>query len=363
MDGIRYAQFDVHRNFGVEIEVNAGPITQQHLRNIILAADPYREVRVVENWKQDHNNAHWSVKRDSSCKGNGFDYGWEVSSYVGHTMDDILTIQDVVASMRAAGVRANHRCAVHVHVEVKDFTRPRLAGLVAHWLRLESVVTEMVPHHRIRCVYSKPLTEHHKAWLEPSKTYTPDEFFTKVTPKPFPSHYTGWRPKDRRTAVNLTNYMKAINNPKANYRKTVELRLPEGCVDPRNVSNWTKMFLLFVDRCHREPFPSNTQPVGLAGTLDFLGLTDGGRPVLLSPGMHALKVWLLERVNTHARNPALRTEAVAALNRMCQPLKTYTEKVPSVKKRPTTRPVAKMVLPVDPFVQDEFMTALDAFAG
>lgn len=331
--GVRYVQFTGGRNFGVEVEVNA-TVTQAELRNIIVTADPHHPVHVSGSWKQDHHNGYWSVKRDGSCKGEGCDFGWEVSSYVGNSIKDVLTLGQVVGALKKAGVKANHNCAVHVHAEVADFTPGKVAGLIAHWMRIERVVTEMVPHRRIKCAYSKPLTEYCKDWLEPDRKYRPTEFYTKIAPKPYPQHYTGWRPKDRRLAVNLTNYQKAYLNPHYNYRKTVELRLPEGCVEPRHVTNWVKFFLTFVNRCSGLSFPAKIEPLGLDGVLSFLGLAQHpDDPLILSQGMHSLKVWLLDRINTHARDDALRTEAVEALNQMVEPLRTVTKVVPEKKKR------------------------------
>lgn len=247
------------RRFGVELEVNAGltPGAKNDLeaiRKIVAGADQAHDVRISNKYIQDYANPHWHVKFDRSCKNSAYNYGWEVASYVATGRADLDVIRKVTGELRAAGLSANRRCSVHVHAEIADHTADDVSRLLARWLQIESVLVEAVPEHRTTGMYSKPLAYRHRDWFSPSAIYEPWDFFLRTAPKPYPQHYTGWRPRDRRTALNITNYMKGVYQPEdLKVRRTVELRLPEGSLDPDTVANWVILFLRFVDRSFASP--------------------------------------------------------------------------------------------------------------
>ncbi len=339
MVGVLYCSFDSKRRFGVELEVS-GHVPLANLKSIVHGADGNRDVKASGVYTQDHNNGFWSIKLDRSCKCPQFPNGWEVASYVCSGVKDIRNIQRVANALRDKGVQVNKNCSVHVHVEAGDFTEEQLSSLLAHWMKMEHVISQMVPTRRIKCAYAKLLNFRHRGRFDRKTTYQPKDFFKMVAPKPYPAHYTGWRPKDRRVALNITNWMESHLHGDME-KKTVELRLPEGTLDPRTISNWIRFIVHFVTICRQRPFPENLKHYDLTDTLRCLGLhAPEGQSAILSKGLYATKVWFLERLLSHGK-PRLRKQAKDTLNFISSPYKCYAivKSPPAQKKSPPTKPI------------------------
>lgn len=337
---VKYGCFGTKRKFGVELEASAH-ISKAKMKKCIEEADKKHPVRISEGYTQDFNNSFWHIKKDGSCRDDEYPYGFEVCSYVGSGISDIESMQTVVSSLSNLGVKPNNNCSVHVHAEVADFKPDRLSALVAIWMRFESILAEMVPANRAKSVYCRLLTEHFK-WFSEKKKFTPDLFWQHIMPRSDPGHWRqadgGWRDSDRRLSLNITNYVHAYINRsdyrenKGRYRKTVELRLPEGTFNSRTVGNWIKFMLQFVQRCKKMAFPEQLTCFGLEDALTMLGLHTPDRMLVLSKGLWNLKVWILERLILHSRQEALRKEALSLLNFICEPHKTYELQRPEKKK-------------------------------
>lgn len=342
---IGYGIFGTKRKFGVEIESSAH-ISKARMKKCIEETDKAHPVRVSEQYAKDYNNNWWHIKKDGSCADRDYPYGFEVCSYVGSGIGDIENVQKVVTALNKLGVKPNSNCSVHVHVEVNDFNSEKLAALVATWMRFEAIIGEMVPLNRVNSIYSKLLTKHYR-WFSEKKQFDAKTFCQLMMPLPCREAFHGWNDRDRRLALNITNYAAVYHNMsdyrrnKAAYRKTVELRLPEGSMDARTVGNWVKFMLQFVQCCKKLPFPEQLTSFGLEDALVMMKLHSKDHMLVLSRGLWNLKVWILERVLKHSRDQALRKEALTMLNYISEPYKTYdlgkVEEVKQVEAPPPPR--------------------------
>lgn len=293
---VKYVKFGEKRPFGVELEVNRA-VTQIDLERAVRTADPKREVAVSNHYEQDFQNTYWHVKFDRSCGDVTNEGGWEIASYVAKNgYKDVINVGNVVESVQKAGAQVNRKCALHIHADVRDFAPNQMAILVAHWMKIERLVAEMVPSYRRDNKYCRFLNDRYP--VSQTAEYTPEEFWHIVRPRNLEA--TG----DRRSALNVVNYVKYGND-----RKTAELRLPECLLDKREVKNWIRFFLHFVDTTYFRPFPKTVNPVKLTEALEIMGL-HGEQPFpLLSKGLWETKVWVLERLVRHSTDKLLVRQA------------------------------------------------------
>jgi len=342
MGGVKYLSFTTKRKFGAEIEVS-GHVEKPKIKQWIEAVDKAHEVKVYENNQKDYGNNHWSVKRDGSCKDKDYPYGFEVATFVGSGLADIALVGSVMTKLRDEGIRVNDNCSVHVHAEVADFSKTQLAKLVAWWMKIEPVVLQMVPKRRHDSIYCVPLRSFHKAIKPDTFQYSASDFWRSIKP---PYHDD----KNRRVTLNICNICTAMEEDYDGYfgydpphklkkRRTVELRLPEGTTEPRNVMNWIKFFIRFVNLGKNKFSPQDLKALSLTDTLRFLGLhgTDDS-PLILSKALWTLKVWFLERIVEFSKDKDMAKEALTLLNFMCSPFRTYDLKR-AVKK--VRKPVGK----------------------
>jgi hypothetical protein len=315
---VEYREFTPKRKFGVEIEVSAH-ISREALKEKIRTVDLIREIVVSDRYVQDYNNNYWHVKFDRSCSDIDFPYGWEISSYVASSVDDLTMICKVTDCLRKGGVKANDNCAVHVHVDASDYTIEELASLVANWIKMEKIIKEAVPRRRITGVYSKLLSHHYRGVLSVNCSYEPVAFYNLILPRPRADGR--WRLSDRRLALNLTNWVDChLRNNQI--RKTIELRLPEGSLEPNNVKNWIVLFVHFISFCKRVKFPKVLTAYELVDTLIHFGIHNKN-PMIVDSYLWEAKVWFLNRVIKYSSNNVLRKECVDLLNHICSPYKIY----------------------------------------
>jgi hypothetical protein len=325
MGPVKYLSFKTKRRFGVEIEVTAHT-EKAKIGGFIEAVDPNHKVKISEHNDKDYGNNHWNVKRDGSCKDKDFQFGYEVASFVGSGIEDISLVQKVATRLQQEGVKVNDNCSVHVHAEVADFSKAQLAKLVALWMKVEPVVLQMVPKRRHTSKYCVPLREFHKAMKLDTLKYKAGDFWHCVLPQYYDD-------KHRRVAFNICNICAALHynyyggEPKQKKRKTVELRLPEGTMDPRHIANWIKFFVRFVNLARLKKSPEDLKALSLTESMRVFGLggTDEA-PVILSRGLWSLKVWMLERIMEFGTDKEMVKEAHEFLNYISSPYRTYHEK-------------------------------------
>jgi hypothetical protein len=139
---------------------------------------------------------------------------------------------------------------------------------------------------------------------------------------------------DRRYNLNLVNLVRAIKY-NHNNRKTIELRWPEGTLDPRDIRCWVKLFLIFIENCKNKKMPTNLKSCNLKEALDYFGLLNTNNNFsIMSASIQETKTWFLERIIDY--NPdaiifhkdeklvKIADEARLILNEMWRPIRVYS---------------------------------------
>lgn len=296
---LKIRSFTKKRPFGVELELLASGITQNQIRSVISKLDAKHSVEVT-GWAAS-NGSQWHVKTDSTC-------GLEVASYKGKGARGIINIARIADAVRNAGAKVDEKCGLHIHVEARDFNVHQMSSLYAHWMKIENIICQSLPKHRVNNIYCK-LCSAQKITALGLKS--PSNFWGEVCP-------TKITHDARRKSLNICNY--ALNPNK----RTVEFRMPEGTFEPESIKNWIRFLVNFVHSIKKKPFPSNVTAVGLRDSLSILGLAHNGEPFyVLSSGLLVTKEWFLHRILQHTTNKALCQESIEELNKMWHPLKKY----------------------------------------
>lgn len=323
---VRYVSFRSTRNFGIELEFNER-VPAKDLVRAVSAADPDREVLQSSTYQQDVDNSYWHVKFDRSCSDVPGRGGWEVASYKAHGYADLEVMAKVTDSLKAAGVRVNDDCGFHIHAEIADFKHHQAACMAARWLRIEPTLLEILPKHRRNNKYAKPMSKRFEGTLDAA--YHWETFWDRVRPHRF-DH------PNRRVALNLCNYVQWLPG-----RRTVELRLPEGTVESKDVRNWIRFYVHFIDTARRQDFPTTLTPTGVADTLRLAGLHGDSPFLLLSKGLRETKMWFINRILQYSAKAALRAEAAALLEKMEVPAASDPEPKPP-RKGPALDPRSRV---------------------
>lgn len=278
-------KFKSNRAFGVELEV--GPeISKTDIKKLIQMMSD-KEI-IVTDWAQSIRNDYWHVKQDSTCGPNGHlraDYGWEISSYIGKGIKDIIHIKQVCQYLADAGVSVNDNCGLHVHADCHDFNEKQIGQLFLWWLKIENLLASMVPFRRALNKHAKLYTIHYADvewdWSSPNKVWR------KIKPDNFSPHNN----ENKRFSLNFVNYAHWLYD-QAFGRPTVELRLPEGTLVGEDVANWIKLFLVIITQS-KLSCPVDSTHYDLYGLMDFLALNGQ-----VSPGLKKLKCWICSKILT-----------------------------------------------------------------
>lgn len=308
---ISYRLFKINRGFGVEMEIERNQ-PQATIKKIINTASARPVQLSGGEWAQTPNDfPSWHVKKDSTCGplGKGKDTGgWEVASFKGGTPKDLLEIAKVATALRHADIAVNDNCGVHVHADISDFDIKRAGIFLAWWCKFEHLIAEMLPAHRRSNKYCRLLHEFKQYDIE--KSYTPTEFWELVRPQSLGIHENN----DRRFAINMVNYTGAVLNNYP-YKKTAELRLPEGTLNGSVISNWTRFYLLFVDACKVNDMPEDLTPIlQPEKLLEFIGVHNQKSFVILSRALHRTKIWVLSRMTKYGKDEEIKSAALEMLN-------------------------------------------------
>lgn len=301
---VDYAEFP-KRKFGVEIEY--GQTNLMHAAaEAITEADPERPADVFEQYCRSAVRNAWHVKLDHSCGDQDGEYGLEVASPIMKGWKDLLAVARVGRAAVRVGAKPNARCAVHVHAAAGDFDRPRLASLVAWWLKVEWLWLEAVEARRRRSEYCVPLRKACRFLLEYDADYDAQSFmrdFENEDP-------------DRRVALNVSR----CYDKEDRRQWTVELRLPEATKSEVDTVNWCRLFVYFVEHASSQPFPGSLRELrNLKEALAAMGLWQWpGRPLQLSVGMWKTRDWLLGRIARLGSSKEVVSDANALLE-YCRP--------------------------------------------
>jgi hypothetical protein len=221
------------RRFGGELEYNAFDGESRSKADNELPAGIYEIANIlskginenvdVNKWGYTTNNYRWVLKPDSSC-------GIEVCSppYRGELGCDKFQ-NGLQSILNCKSIASDHRCSMHVHIEIEDFNMSEIAHMIQKWVNFEPFFFFMTNPMRWINQYCMPIGFSHQFdFDEPIKLGT---MLDKL------SEYKYY-------VINFYHYQK-------NRRKTIEFRCmgSEACLNIDDAVNWIKILICFVDRC------------------------------------------------------------------------------------------------------------------
>jgi len=312
---IEYLKFVGRRFFGIELEIgNEIPI--QTLREIV-SLNSFVPVK-TSYYRATINNSFWEVKHDGSC-GKSVDKfginegGYEVTSFKGYGIKDIVHIGNIAKKLKQAGCQVNRNCGLHIHVDVSDFSIEQMGVLIGYWLCIEKIIMQAVPNVRKNNKFCNELSKLRSRIAD--SNFMPIKLWNHYKPISVKLHDNF----DRRCAMNLVNFYRSMH-VKSFKRPTVEFRFPEGTLVPHVIKNWTRILVNFVNKMKNQNLEiSSFSNFGLKEALEVLGLSaKKGSFAILSPGLHESKAWFLRRILRYAAYPnyELLGEARALLDEM-----------------------------------------------
>jgi hypothetical protein len=288
--------FSSTRRFGVEFEYNSfdkknRPEAQKRVAGIETIANvvsKFCEQGVeIRDWEHTNNNNKWVVKPDSSC---GLEVvtpplkGWRGLMQTCRVVDGVSNHPDI---------QADHRCSVHVHLEVADLTDDQLASVFAHWIKCEPVFMDMMPPQRKRNRYCQFVGLSNKFQLTTS--LNAKQWIAEVGDVKYYS-------------LNCNQMRKAIVGGNHD-RKTIEFRIgdPGGCKDAFYIKNWVRLLIHFVEMCKLRAYPNayeEGKPPKTNGlvwldpedVLSILGFGTNPQQHELSNGLQQTRNWMLSRL-------------------------------------------------------------------
>lgn len=297
MDSPNSLAFDYNRRYGVEIEVNStdgrdfrthplgkGELPKGiHYVGSLVSKILKTDVQIVK-WGYTNNNEEWVVKPDSSC-------GIEICSPTCKGWYGLKNICKVIEGLAAdKQVKADSRCSLHVHVEVRDCSKHQIAKILTYWIKSEAVFLDSVPFDRKRnrfcqCIGACPEFSH-------NEHLDVTEFLHKMGAH---KYYTA-------------NVFQMIQKGR---RSTIEFRIigAEGCVDAYLVKNWVRLLVHFVEMAKSAPTPtpyrhgdrwSSLLWLDPKDVMDLLGFTGEYE---LSKGMYQTRNWFLARLWKNLADP------------------------------------------------------------
>ena len=295
-----YKKFDSLRRFGVELE------TGKHLSKVKTAFQVERFSKrkvVVSSYAHTGDSNYWHVKSDASCGGP------EIASFVCLGSQDLDHVAFIAEKLSLAGAKVNDRCGLHIHAEAIDLTPHQVSILLSYWLKMEDTLSLCLPRRRLTSVHCKNLCCLGIGEKNTKKGLFSKDYFYNWTPQDV---WFAFKPEDlttttnnsdRRFNLNLVNYVKALVKGN-NYRKTLELRWPEGTLDPLDIKCWVRLFLNFIDNCKDKEMPISLNPVGLFETLIYLGLGhDKNNFYIFDEALYETKIWFLNRIIKFSKEP------------------------------------------------------------
>lgn len=320
---VKYKKFTSQRRFGVELETG-NTLTKAKVRGLLKKLSNHESF--ITKYQLSGESNQWHVKDDATCgpQGRYGPKGVEVASFVAKGVADLQHIAQVAEGLQKAGSKVNDNCGLHIHAEAKDLSVQQVGVIISYWIKIQDVFSMSLPVRRRDNPYCRNYinSESTKNW---SKNEAAKSFFSAKTIWEIfkPTNLNFYDNEDRRVNLNLVNFARAINFNN-DYRKTLELRWPEGTLDASDIKCWVRLFLSFIDTCKDLPMPTDLSQANVQETLTYLGLDHGPSTfIIFSEGLHETKTWFLERILKNADKKAAIKQALDILNLMWMPVKKY----------------------------------------
>lgn len=315
-------RFDSDRRFGVELEVLAfdrknrpegGEKDKPKGTDYIISLVKKHTDENVEwrTYEHTNNNDCWVVKPDASC-------GLEICTPIYRPWRGIKkTCQVVEAFSKDDNVAVDHRCSVHIHIDVSDLREEQVASVIIHWIKCEAMFLDMVPESRKSNRYCQFMCAREN--FDTEVYLSPSQIISAIADvKYYTANTHQWKRSEGK-------------------RKTLEFRVieGEGCVDPYLIKNWIRLIIHFVEITSRYPLPhpyvagDQWSWICMLDTMDFmkvLGFYPG--QFELSNGLKQTRNWLLSRLCRYMHNDVdygPRWKAYKELKDLISKLSSYGE--------------------------------------
>ena len=249
------------RRFGFELEFTGNSTSRDKLKRAVETVKG--EVARVMDFSRQHDNAFWACKTDSTC-------GFEVASRVLLTSDDLKQALRVTRAIAKSGAKVSTNCGFHVHIEVTDYNRNKLARLVNWWVKMERFIMDLMEPSRKDNNFCQRLGQFYKG----NRRYATDELLEPI------SH-------ERCYALNVQHFKQ---------RKTIEFRVAHGTNDFVDVKNWVRFLLVLVEFARAAKQPEDCHYLLPAEIFKTLGFFDEN----LSDGLREVRTWLFDTSLKHA---------------------------------------------------------------
>lgn len=312
---IKFKEFDSNRRFGVELEVSP-TVSRPKLKTLVVKYDQDHDALATTGtgsygWADTKRNDYWHIKYDSTCgpEGKGYDYGWEVASYIASGISDMNKIAGLAQYMSDSGIKTNSNCGLHVHAEIKDFSTKEIGALIARWIKAESYLFAACNPSRGGNHYCQSLRQ--RMYSLYNFHYDPEDpsgLWNVIRPIDTSTHGNS----EKKYTLNTVGFLIGQLNP-LHDRITVEMRMPECVLDREHVFGWTLLFVNFVESCKSSYFaPQNVQPCKtISDAFDMLGLGTvyGSSFQILDRRLYDLKIWFLNKIIEKSTNNSLKEQA------------------------------------------------------
>jgi hypothetical protein len=156
--------------FGIEIEtvgLHCGQLARA-IHTVVggtIESSPGGSVWYV----QDVSGRRWKAEPDGSLSG-GTNSGEIVSPILGY--DDLVTVQNIVNAVLAAGARADASTGIHIHVDGGGFSASHIINLVKFMHKQERLLEHVFAAHAQRLYYCQPIDEAFLRRIEASRPQT-----------------------------------------------------------------------------------------------------------------------------------------------------------------------------------------------
>lgn len=196
----------------------------------------------IQTWQYNHNPVNWICKPDSSC-------GLELCSPV-IGFENKQSLFDVIDAINSNDfISFDHRCSLHVHLELFNFDENAAASILAWWIKCEHIFIDFASFVRKNNFYCKPIgiTD----LIDSDEEVCPSSLIKKLKHK----HYS----------VNCFHFFHKR-------RPTLEFRIGEGTKSSEFVKNWIELLLSFAQTSTIKGLPKNYNWLSPKEFFNFLNL-------------------------------------------------------------------------------------------
>lgn len=223
-----------NRKFGVELEANLnvkkvlGIDPQVNVRaalHIILACQSKTsKAKKLEICHHEYrtNLEKWTIKEDGSLNHH---YGFEMVSPILQGRSGLVDLGKMVNMLNSVGCEVDARCGMHVHVDVSDLSEDEKVAVATRYSHFHDKIEKFVNKSRWNNYNCERTASHHV-----------DYFLTNILREGKASPYSR-----SGQAVSISDRY-----------PTLEFRHHEGCLDVKEVQNWVKFCINFVEQSVKE---------------------------------------------------------------------------------------------------------------